>query len=258
MKSLAIVLSCDEYHPFAENMIRSYQLLWPDHPFVFRVPYQETASRLSADVRDYCELIPTDKSIKATVLTLLKDLHDDQWVYWCIDDKYPCYLDTRLAARICQSLPVIEDRAVSGISLCRARGLLDHRRLLDKERLTIDGTILLRRRDYAQIWLHQFLRVKVLRHLFHRFPDQLSAPKEMDRLKDGMSLPSDHKLYVVRRNAAVFGESTTRGRVTANCRMALRSNDLPVPPGFAASDEQILIGRKPRSLPWSWGLRRKR
>src|SRR5438046_9676836 len=36
----AIVLTCDRFRAITEHMIRQYETLWPDHPFVFRVPYQ--------------------------------------------------------------------------------------------------------------------------------------------------------------------------------------------------------------------------
>jgi hypothetical protein len=31
----AIVLTCDRYRALTEHMIRKYEELWPDHPFVF-------------------------------------------------------------------------------------------------------------------------------------------------------------------------------------------------------------------------------
>jgi len=37
----AIVLSCDRYAPMAAHMVRTYRRVWPDHPFVFRIPFQE-------------------------------------------------------------------------------------------------------------------------------------------------------------------------------------------------------------------------
>src|SRR5437016_2587497 len=37
----AIVLTCDRYRAVTEHMILQYEKLWPDHPFVFRVPYQK-------------------------------------------------------------------------------------------------------------------------------------------------------------------------------------------------------------------------
>jgi hypothetical protein len=45
------------------------------------------------------------------------------------------------------------------------------------------GNVYLRRRNYEQIWLHQFLRVKVIRNLFQNFPDGITSAKLMDSLK---------------------------------------------------------------------------
>ncbi|HEV8618851.1 MAG TPA: hypothetical protein VGQ70_05090, partial [Candidatus Udaeobacter sp.] len=40
-KIKAIVLTCDRYRAITKHLIVQYERLWPDHPFVFHVPYQE-------------------------------------------------------------------------------------------------------------------------------------------------------------------------------------------------------------------------
>ena len=85
----AIVLSCDKYRAVAEHMVFQYRRLWPDHPFKFRIPYQETPGKKAVDL----EYVRTGKPIKATVLKLIEDMADDDWIYWCLDDKYPIALD---------------------------------------------------------------------------------------------------------------------------------------------------------------------
>ena len=71
----AIVLTYDRNRCVADHMIACYEELWPDHPFVFRIPYQNKALNLISERRDY---IQTSSEIRATVLTLLEDIHDDE------------------------------------------------------------------------------------------------------------------------------------------------------------------------------------
>ena len=40
-KIKAIVLTCDRFRAITRHLILKYERLWPDHPFVFHVPYQE-------------------------------------------------------------------------------------------------------------------------------------------------------------------------------------------------------------------------
>src|ERR1043166_9179142 len=86
----AIVLTCDRFRPMTEHMILQYTRLWPTHPFVFRVPYQ----LVRGSDTDRVEFRQTSENIRATVLELLSDLGDEEWIYWCIDDKYAIQLVT--------------------------------------------------------------------------------------------------------------------------------------------------------------------
>ncbi|MFN2540579.1 MAG: hypothetical protein ABR514_00215, partial [Chthoniobacterales bacterium] len=86
----AIVLTCDRFRAMTEHMIRQYEGLWPNHPFVFRIPFQQ----LRGQDTDRREFRQTPENIRGTVLQLLDDLEDEEWVYWCIDDKYPIRLLT--------------------------------------------------------------------------------------------------------------------------------------------------------------------
>jgi hypothetical protein len=234
----AIVLSCDRYHAFALHMMACYDEVWPSHPFTFHIPYQSdrvTGSRVVAR--------STPPGIRATVLALIESMDDEAWVYWCIDDRYP----TRLVQPAVDALTSVVQRDalpdVSGIMFCRwGKMWLPDSTVPGHERRTHFGLTLLRRRDYSQIWLHQFLRVKVLRHLFERLPEAVPQAIALDPLKHEVAMPDDHSLYVVEKNLAVFGESTTRGRITRNCSRSLRRIGVDAPPGFPETDEEITMG----------------
>lgn len=73
----------------------------PDIPFTFRIPFQDPERCLEGGNREY---IQTDPGIKKTVLGLLQDLDDEEWIYWCTDDKYPVKLDLTIAVEIYEKI----------------------------------------------------------------------------------------------------------------------------------------------------------
>ena len=73
----AIVLTYDRNRIITNHMIRCYSELWPENPFVFRVPYQKRKESNT----DRIQYFKTSKNIKFTVLELISDLADDDWIY---------------------------------------------------------------------------------------------------------------------------------------------------------------------------------
>jgi hypothetical protein len=233
----AIVLTCDRYHLFTAHMIARYEALWPSHPFAFQVPYQRQPLRGP-------RITPhrTSEPIRGTVLELLRERPDEQWVYWCIDDKYPLRLVQPAVTRIADAVRATAAEDLDGILFCRARKMLWPDRLMPERRQGPAGTWLLRRKDYSQMWIHQFFRVKVLRHVFERFPESVPSAGALDSLKYTIPLPADHRLYVVETNLAEFGESTIEGRVTANCAASLKAHGFEVPAALADQAKPLTFG----------------
>lgn len=240
----AIVLTYDKYHPLTKHMILKYQELWPSNPFTFRVPYQKYPKHIKERFGDKVELIESPKGIKQTVLKLIKDLPDNEWVYWCIDDKYLINIKNEEANRFYKMVLSLNDPKICGISFARSRKFLKtaHLRGLNKNLSQKGKDIFLERKDYQQIWLHQFLRVKVLKHLFNQFPNENFIAKEMDYFKDNLKLPNNQKLLVSEKNYVIFGESTSRGMLTQNCVHSLNQLKLKPPKEFAISGKKIIIG----------------
>lgn len=244
----AIVLTCQKYVPLAEHMIDRYAAVWPEHPFVFRLPDGAAARLMAPRHPGRVQLVPTAEGegrgrFRAAVLGLLEGLDGDAWVYWCIDDKYLMWLDRRAAAGVVQAVSTVTDPGVCGLSFARTRKLFDPA-IVSPERLQVGGQTFLRRTSYAQIWLHQFLRVRVLRDLFTGFPEVIESAKQMDALHRERTLPADQRLYVLDHNAVVFGESTSRGVLTANCAASL-SRGRGLPAGFTVSRQRLVVGKKP-------------
>lgn len=221
----ALVLTHDRNAAAAEHMMRAYDALWPSHPFVFRIPYQDRSLVAGGPRR---ERVPSPPGIAATIRTLLSGLPDDEWVYWCIDDKYPVGLRVERIARIATALRECAPKRVNGVLFCRVRGMLDPINL-DGERAEVAGERLLGRANYRQIWIHQFVQAKVLRHLFACLPEAGVTPRELEAHKDSVRKPTDHGLFVTEENLATFGESMCSGVLTSNCVASMRTHGVPLP-----------------------------
>ena len=236
----AIVLTCDRYRAITEHMILRYERLWPDHPFVFQIPYQH--ARGAGTERTNYHKTPED--IKGTVLHLLADLDDEEWIYWCVDDKYPIQLVTGKIMDLITH--AVSSPEMSGLLFCRCRVTLNSPKLAlyPKETVNPSGDIYFERKAWYQIWLHQPVKVKVLRYLFTHLPDRIPSAKEMDQLKNDIVKPPDLRLFVTKENFAVFGESTARGLVTQNCYESMVANQIELPDWFRHPNGQhVTMGK---------------
>src|SRR5210317_1867947 len=93
MKNInAIVLTYDQNRVFTENMIKSYENIWTDHPFIFHIPYQKLNK---INVKSKVVFHKSKPDIWPTITTLLKNFDNNEMIYWCIDDKYPIKLDLK-------------------------------------------------------------------------------------------------------------------------------------------------------------------
>jgi hypothetical protein len=250
----AVVLTCDRYRPFTEHMLRCYADLWPGHPFVFRIPYQGKGER--AHGPGPRELVRCKEGVRATVLGLVGDLADEEWIYWCPDDKHPVNLEVERAGAIASWVAQVEDPAIGGVSFARCRELLlpshaDGRGAIEAP----PGEHLLRRHSFRQIWLHQFLRAGVLRRLFEALPGEPGTPKEMDRVftrmgyfSPGSPTAESEGLYVMRENAVVFGESTRGGHMTRNCAASFQAHGIGLPVAFPITEQRVTMGELPARM----------
>ncbi len=235
-----IILTCDRYRAVTDHMIFKYDQLWPDHPFLFRIPFQDLAGTPS-DRREY---VKTPSEIRATALQLIADLDDEEWVYWCVDDKYPIEL---VLPKIRTFLANIRDLPeASGLLFCRCKALLRRpdETLFPGEQQNSFGDIFLERRGWNQIWIHQLLRVKVLRYLFSKMPTTIASAKLMDHLKDEIPKPPDLRLYVTKDNFAVFGESTHKGTINQNCYDSIVTTNIELPAWFQRPNGKCVINGK--------------
>ncbi len=228
----AVVLSWDPNRIYVEHMIRRYAREWPDHPLEFHGPYQNK-DRPVQGAR--CQMVQTPPGIVDTVLTLIEGFTDETWVYWCIDDKYPLWLDVPLLNRIVHALRTRALSGLDGVLFTRAGADRAHESGVTRlgaasDQLTANafGPLLVRP-DWSRIWIHQFIRVGMLRALFAGMPRDLAQAKDMDDAKKRIPLPDGACLALTRGSHAVFGESASRGIVSADCLASMRALGLNPP-----------------------------
>ncbi|MBF2055644.1 MAG: hypothetical protein IGQ45_00180 [Cyanobacterium sp. T60_A2020_053] len=252
----AIVLTCDKYLQIANHTIFTYQKLWKNNPFTFRVPYtSQKPDFLLENYGDKIELIQSESPIKPTVLKLLDDLDDDEWIYWCMDDRYLVKIRLPEVNSLYECVKKLDDKDIISIRIKRMNTSYTADKFLKKdgdiivnEKLTLkelvfsDGDTV----GGEQVWEPQFARVKYIRRIFASFPDHDFRAKEMD------SFPKHklkgEKLYVPENNLVVLGESTHRGELTENCASNLKKYSMVVPSQFNITNKYMIHGKLPYSF----------
>ena len=84
----AIVLTYDPQVGFAELLYKMYMEKWPNCPLTFRIPWNNHKHSYFLS-KPNVELIQCGTPIRDTMHALLGDIDSEQFVYWCIDDRFP-------------------------------------------------------------------------------------------------------------------------------------------------------------------------
>lgn len=162
--TVAVVLTMDAQLGLAELVHKRYSVLWPDHPLTFRIPFNGLANGpamayLSA--QDDCEIVRCRPGIRDSMAALLDGIDDPSWVFWCIDDRFPTWLDGPRLTSVHAALPAAPP-AWDELKLLRWR------EPVASEPHTVGGAtfLLQRRRRHWGFWHHHFVRAGVLRRVF--------------------------------------------------------------------------------------------
>lgn len=242
----ALVLTFDKYRFFAAHMIMCYEQLWPNHPFLFRVPYQNEEVKFFFENQfgQKVEMIKSPSGIVDTMFALSDDLEDDEWVYWCMDDRYPMKINVEEVEKCRRFIESDEGNKIAGLMFCNnPRIWMPENCYWRRYKIkTAERQKYYRRKNYTMIWNHQFLRVSVVRTFFGLFPRVMKQAKEMDYIKDKAVLPDNQRLYMLDHNIAVYGESTNRGVMLKNCAESFLEKGLEMPEGFEISEEKLIKG----------------
>lgn len=241
----ALVLTCDKYHPFADHMMHCYMHLWPDNPFTFLVPYQNYPFHLKKKYGNKIHLIPSNSDIKSTLKALLWYTKEGEWLYWCMDDRYPVELDTERLKTKYHWINNLNNENVCGIlftySMSKFTKGYVHKKskIYDPENHKYVELV-----NYSHFWYHQFLRSRILSRFAECLPDSMQQAKQMDAIKDSLALAGNDKRYVATNRLVSFGESTNRGKITLNCVKSMERHQLDIPSGFPVLHKEIVKGAK--------------
>ena len=88
----AIMLSYDNNHKYCELTYRMYMDLWPECPYHFYIPWNQREPKYFIS-KPNVTLVQCSSRIMPTMQALLANVEDDDWVYWCIDDRFPVSID---------------------------------------------------------------------------------------------------------------------------------------------------------------------
>ena len=236
----AIVMTCDTYRPFTLHMLKTYEKHWPSNTFTFRIPYNEDKGDL--ENKSNIELIKSPKHIKHTVLKLLEDIPDEEWIYWCIDDKYLVNINEKKVNKLQKWILTQKDPTLAGVKFYSYGNYMRCNCLRYNNKID-EPWEMIETRDYYMIWINHYVKAGIIRHLFNHFPDTKYPARKMDSFLRDVKLPEGKKGYVLKENLCVTGESTTKGKITQNCSDSFKSYNMTVPKNFKLSKKTIFRGR---------------
>jgi hypothetical protein len=243
----AIVLSCDRYHKITDHMITTYQDLWPSNQLKFLIPYNEKYPKFLEDKwGEKVEFVKTPVEFKETINGLLKNVDDDEWVYWATDDSYLVDLNEEAANNTYDFVTNIQDDSI--YSVIFYYGIYDKaNNIVDRNDFIIHNEYkFLRKKKITYQWQHQFCRAKVIKKMFECF-DEPDYPKEMDHmLKESSSdkfwnMTNIGKWYVTERNSVIMAEPTSRGNLTKNGLESFKKYKLEAPLDEFEVGDRIII-----------------
>lgn len=233
-KIKAICLSYDKHMPILDYVLYTYEKHWPDHPFVFYIPWNtcEPTFLVRLYGEDRIKLIKTPSPIKSTLRTLLGLCDPDEWIWWTMDDKYLLKVkEKNKIHNIFNSLQELDDK-ISGFMLTR-NGNADWA-MKDDKALAFNGLFFREKWNYNQIYQPQIVRSRVLHRIFvdNQFPEnyflRLGAKDNPDSLLYD-KIYDGEIMYSCLRNLIHIAESLAGGRMLENLVYHMKQDKFKIP-----------------------------
>ena len=118
------------------------------------------------------ELVKTESNMRS----LLESMPDDEWVYWCCDDRYPIKIEQKDINSIFDEIHTQKFNSINAIRLIHWREQRDSQ----KEIFSIGQRNFFYQlpRTLMGFWHHQFIRAKVLKYIFlsYNLPECYTIP----------------------------------------------------------------------------------
>lgn len=255
----AIVLCCDKYHAFAYHTLLSYQKHWPKNRFNFYIPWTITKPiwigkdpRIGEHKVTYIKCSNT--SFKVTVETLLKDIDDEEWIYWCSSDQYLTKYNEKIGIEVedlIKTNNILCDSKTFGVS--SALLIKNGAKLIRKDKDAIEikgewGGKLVEKESWDSsrtitLWFHQYLRSKVIKHIFKAF-DEPTVAKQLDKqlysnIDKIYCFPKLGKYFTIDTKIAEFAENTSRGKILLNTIKSFKTFNLKIPQNFEVMNKEL-------------------
>lgn len=209
----AIVLSFDKQRGFCQLLYKLYMEMWKDCPLTFRIPWNKENPKYFED-KSNVELIQCDSPIRSTMKALLNGIEDDEWVYWCIDDRYPKQiLNSNKLTQLHDFLQTRQSAEFDVVKLYRWK-----EKLKDTEKyILLDKTYRIQVDKYEWgYYHHQFCKSKYLKEIFlsESLSQNYSIKEFHSALRTKNLLQNTRVLVPDEDDAIKFGEPCCLSQIT--------------------------------------------
>ena len=225
----AIVCTFDTQEGYAQLAYKTYMDLWPTCPFTFRIPYNEAGSLRYFRDKHNVELVKSSSGIRTTMQCLLQGIDDDEFVYWCIDDRW--LKKVFMPEALQEITKAVQNGEFANYDAVK---LISWRESTTNQSLIVAGVPYrqqdLDRRPYT-FWHHHFIRAGVLKRVFW---NKTILPTDYT-LRNVWKVLNQMRIYrrpvlVPQQSVVLFGEPCHKGMTTADGFAWLRQYNCPLPP----------------------------
>ena len=160
----AIINCCDRFHIFVYHTVLTYQKLWKDNDFIFRIPFNEVyPDFIKKEFGEKVQIIKTKKPFYDTIIGLTSDLDDNDFVLWCSSDTYIHEIADLKNLKILHEYTnnCTDNYNIGGLISTRSKGInIDkNKKQIKFKNLDIFYKTKAKNHKHIQFWLHQFLNV---------------------------------------------------------------------------------------------------
>ena len=244
----AIINCCDRFHIFAYHTILTYQILWEDNPFIFRVPYNDIYPKYIKDkFGDKVELIKSKKPFLDTILSLTKDIDKNEMIYWCSSDTYIDKIhNIEKLKKLHNFMLDCPDNISGGIST-KFKGINKGEYYKKYDDIDLFYRTKMVNAKNINIWLHQYLRVDILQNIFKCLEEPKNQVKELDYQLYKDTCPiynylSKYNFLCLDKSYIRYGENTSRNKITLNCIESLKKYKIDLPNNFETINKNLYWG----------------
>lgn len=218
----AILFGWDRDVGLMELTYKCYMKLWYNCPLRFRIPINDVKNEDFDYLKkqDNVDLYFCKSPMGDTFEALLSDIDDDEWMFWCIGDRYPVafHPDIKLVYRAAKRKTIPSD--IESIKLFfypGSSGKLDSKLKLEH---LIFHTSVPNKKGAIGFWHHQFVKCQWFKNLvfndaFKKWENPIRAMRNLHKIMR----PQMHKSVqpAPEDNLLVLGEPAIRGgKLTMN------------------------------------------